>query len=298
MKLVASFPGLPRFLFFGLRSVQYMEAKEHEKRGRPGNTYHMFDVRWTRGGHGGGRCLISSTDAIRPESEFLTSQAEYLWSCERLESCLAIELSMIKSSTLFHVFECGIAPVQLIGHRPPYVHLASTWHHSHDRCFQAFPVFRALLLPCTEHKPKNKKRGRPGNEAIKLACVQQSSPKCVYHHYGHCSSLDLGLRNYIVNSNQSETAASSHWWLWSYRAWHSIRTLFDWMFWSRIVHVSCISIFLIHLFISHHYIIPVYIFISPVVCFMLLLTKVYMTETFHGIKFRCYVKLNNSTIIE
>ena len=52
-----------------------------------------------------------------------------------------------------------------------------------------------------------------------------------------------------------------------------------------------------HLFISHHYIIPVYIFISPVVCFMLLLTKVYMTKTFNRIKFWCYVKLNNSTII-
>ena len=24
---------------------------------------------------------------------------------------------------------------------PPYIHLASIWHHSHDRCSQAFPVF-------------------------------------------------------------------------------------------------------------------------------------------------------------
>ena len=31
---------------------------------------------------------------------------------------------------------------------PPHIHLASTWCHSHDRCSQAFPVFRALLLPC------------------------------------------------------------------------------------------------------------------------------------------------------
>ena len=51
---LASFPGLPRFLFFGLRSVLYTEAEEREKRGRPGNTYHVNDVRWTRGGRRGG----------------------------------------------------------------------------------------------------------------------------------------------------------------------------------------------------------------------------------------------------
>ena len=51
---LASFPGLPRFLFFGLRSVEYTEAEEREKRGRPGNTYHVNDVRWTRGGRRGG----------------------------------------------------------------------------------------------------------------------------------------------------------------------------------------------------------------------------------------------------
>ena len=31
---------------------------------------------------------------------------------------------------------------------PPYVHLASTRRHSRDRFSQAFPVFRALPLPC------------------------------------------------------------------------------------------------------------------------------------------------------
>ena len=45
---IASFPGLPRFLFFRFRSVA--EVEEHEKRGRPGKTYHVNDVWWTRGG--------------------------------------------------------------------------------------------------------------------------------------------------------------------------------------------------------------------------------------------------------
>jgi len=56
---VASFPGLPRFLFFGLRSVQYTEVEEREKRGRSGNTYHVNDVRWTRGGRRGGGARLA-----------------------------------------------------------------------------------------------------------------------------------------------------------------------------------------------------------------------------------------------
>jgi len=58
----------------------------------------------------------------KPESEFLTGQAEYSWSCECLGSCLAVECSMMRSSMLFQVFECSLLL--------PYVHLASTWHHS------------------------------------------------------------------------------------------------------------------------------------------------------------------------
>ena len=37
---------------------------------------------------------------IIPESDFLTGQAEYSWSCERLGSCLVTECSMMKSSTM------------------------------------------------------------------------------------------------------------------------------------------------------------------------------------------------------
>ena len=41
--LLASFPGLSRFLFFSLCSVQYMKAEEREKRGRPGLIHHVSD---------------------------------------------------------------------------------------------------------------------------------------------------------------------------------------------------------------------------------------------------------------
>ena len=46
------------------------------------------------------------------------------------------------------------------GQRPPYVHLASTRRHSHDRCSQAFPVFRALPLPCIVNENRRTKNGR------------------------------------------------------------------------------------------------------------------------------------------
>ena len=46
---------------------------------------------------------------------------------------------------------------------PPHIHLAST---SHDKCFQAFPMFFTALLLLCGCKPKNKKKqGRSANEA-------------------------------------------------------------------------------------------------------------------------------------
>ena len=46
------------------------------------------------------------------------------------------------------------------GQRPPYVHLASTRRHSRDRFSQAFPVFRALPLPCIIlHENRRTKNG-------------------------------------------------------------------------------------------------------------------------------------------
>ena len=44
------------------------------------------------------------------------------------------------------------------GQRPPYVHLASTRRRSRFSRSSASVYY-------TERKPKNKKRGRPGNEA-------------------------------------------------------------------------------------------------------------------------------------
>ena len=41
--------------------AQYNTRKRHEKWGRPGNTYHMNDIRWTRGGRMGGGVHVQIT---------------------------------------------------------------------------------------------------------------------------------------------------------------------------------------------------------------------------------------------
>ena len=67
----------------------------------------------------------------KTESEFLTGQAEYSRSCERL----AMERSMIKSSTLFYIFECGPLPPTSTS-RPPDIICG--------KCSLAFHIFATL----------------------------------------------------------------------------------------------------------------------------------------------------------
>ena len=53
------------------------KQKSGENWGRPGNTYHMNEVRWTRGGP---RDAVPDYKYVhnKTESEFLTGQVEYL----------------------------------------------------------------------------------------------------------------------------------------------------------------------------------------------------------------------------
>ena len=91
-----------------------------------------------------------------------------------------------------------IAPVLVIGHHPPYVHLASTWHHSCDRCSQAFPVFRTLPLPriILNANRRTKNRGGLGTRLVfdcyvnKLMNHISQGVLCkVTHCAGRCFSL-------------------------------------------------------------------------------------------------------------
>ena len=61
------------------------------------------------------------------------------------------------------------------GQRPPYVHLASTRRHSRDRFSQAFPVFRALPLPCIILN-KNRRTKNGGGLGTRLASAPARVP--------------------------------------------------------------------------------------------------------------------------
>ena len=102
MYFVASFPGLPLFVLRFVFSIyNTRKRKSGVKIWKDGNTYHVNDVRWTQGGDRGGTVPDYKYVCNKPESEFFTVQAEYSRSCERLGSCLAMEHSKMKSSTLF-----------------------------------------------------------------------------------------------------------------------------------------------------------------------------------------------------
>ena len=83
----------------------------------------------------------------------------------RLQACVYTKLrSYVCSQVCGHYIHLRLVPSPL---RLPRVHLASTWHHSRDEWDQVFPIFCCVSVSVdfTERKPKNKKWGRPGNEA-------------------------------------------------------------------------------------------------------------------------------------
>ena len=76
-----------------------------------------------------------------------------------------------------------------MGNAPP----TSTRRHSRDRCSQVFPGLprfsrSSASVYYTERKPKNKKRGRPGNEATASAWnVKFSFCQLAYNYYSTCA---------------------------------------------------------------------------------------------------------------
>ena len=65
-------PRPPPFFVLRFASSIIHRSGRAQKTGRPGNTYHVNDVRWTRGGCSRvGHCPISSTGAINLRVSFL-----------------------------------------------------------------------------------------------------------------------------------------------------------------------------------------------------------------------------------
>ena len=148
MTLLVSFS----ILFFSLYSVYYTEVEERWKWGRPGNTYHVNDVRWTSGGRERGRVCIQITYRL------------HRWALSRLARPQTFTRSWVLCLTGKTPTLRFISHLLVVGDCPPYVYLASTWHHLCDECSQAFPDFccSSTSVYYTERKPKNKNRGGLG----------------------------------------------------------------------------------------------------------------------------------------
>ena len=163
--LLSLVPWPPPFFFCSSVCVQYntWKRKSDKKRGRPGNTYHVNDVRWTRGGHRGGGVQLQ-VHAQYTWERVLTGPVEYSWSCERLGSCLAVEHSMMNSSTLFNVFEYRLLPPASNSRPPDIIHMVSVLRYS---------PFSPLFHFCVLHwiQTEELKQGRPGNGGWHLVSV-------------------------------------------------------------------------------------------------------------------------------
>ena len=151
----ASFQASP---FFGLQvSFSIIHGSGRAQiRGRPGNTYHVNDVRWMRGGRRGeGPHSNNILDFTIEHS----NDSQDSWSSQDRQ----YSASLVRNSLY-----CLLHTSWLMGmstSRPPdIIHVISVLPRF--SCSSAFMYY-------TEWKPKNKKRGRPWNKASCLVVVAQ-----------------------------------------------------------------------------------------------------------------------------
>ena len=83
---------------------------------------------------------------------------------------------------------------------PPYIQLASTWHHSCDKCSQPFPIFdhSSASMYYTERKPKSKSGEALG---MRLHASHQLSTSDLWMCVALCSPFCLlvpRLTNVVV----------------------------------------------------------------------------------------------------
>ena len=155
---------IPRPPSFFVHWVVYitLKWKSSEKQGRLGNFYHLT---WCEMDVGG---LTKNTCSIYLRENFLLVKQS---ARECLESCLVLEHSMMKSSTLY--LNVDPSPPTSTSRPPDVFHVISNPRLS--------PYFAALSLPCIipNQRTTNKKIGEAWNEAI-----QHSNTKI---HYRKCS---------------------------------------------------------------------------------------------------------------
>ena len=119
----------------------------------------------------------------KPEGKFHTGQAKYMYlrSCEWLGSCLVTEHLMMKSSVLFHVFECGPLPPPTsacTSGPPDVIHMISVPGLLH---FSPLFYFRVLYWTQTEEQ-KIEEAWERGYKCGTFSCFILSSCRSVVNH--------------------------------------------------------------------------------------------------------------------
>lgn len=159
---IASFPDLPHFICVHNNT---QKQKSSEIRGRSKSIYHVNDIRWTWGGHG--------EEGPSTKTMHWTICANVLlqfWTPDISVVKKPLILTSKKVAFKLSSHDLILIPAFL---RPPHV-------HSHNECFQAFPIFRCppISLYHCECKWNVKMGGGLGMRLLITSCYQliYSSP--------------------------------------------------------------------------------------------------------------------------
>ena len=105
------------------------------------------------------------------------------------------------------------------GPLPPYVRLVSTRRHSPDRCSQAYPVFRALPVPCkTEEQKKTGEAWERGYDttvclhSLVFTSITNGAgtipPQWAYNHFSRSCGSGYNFVQYIESATSTVSGRS------------------------------------------------------------------------------------------
>ena len=146
---VVLFPGLPRFYFLFPCTIIHRSRRLAKSGEGLGAFIMLVDARWTDEG------LI-----VKYIGMHWTSKQVTYWSRQVLLFTLRSEGQNCGRGLEQMILHIALA----VGFLHPYVHLASTWHHSCDECSQVIFCQSSALMYYCECKWKVEKPRRPGNK--------------------------------------------------------------------------------------------------------------------------------------
>ena len=192
--MVASFPGLPRHLFFSLRSV----VEQREKTGKAwehlSHEWCLVDARWTLGGGGPNltnSCIIHKVSFLPVESSIVDLMnvwsPGHRWSARWWSLVGYLNVDPAPTSTL-----CPPDVIHVIGILRPRLF------------FAAFP------LPCMNANWKTKNWWRPGNKATTTLYDTVALPVRVDGESSLLTTLCLYLLALFLGHHHFYSLASPH----------------------------------------------------------------------------------------